>query len=651
MANTTEGGSRSLFAYLARRPALSVTTTTALVLCTAIVVLWLYTMYSTLFGQAETFTHASTFYLISLFLVFVLKPIGRPDWASPLNVWAVFDALMIVLTIGVFLYIRWDVDALAMRGTGAFADLEDRVVGAVLILITLEATRRTVGTSLALLGVAFFVYGTLSDVFPPPLGSAAVPLDRMIDTMFFDTSGIFGLPVAIVSTYIVIFLVFGALLYNTGIGTLFSDLAFIFTGRARGGPAKAAVVGSTLFGMVTGSASANVAVVGTITIPLMKQAGYRSEVAAGIEATASVGSLIAPPVMGAGAFVMAAYMGVSYWDVALMAVIPAALYYFYVFMCVHFEAVRHDIRRWDGVLPVFKEVLRARGHLLAPLVVLLVMLSRGTSAAQAAMWASLATIAVSFFRKETALTPWRLLSAMESAIRSGLTIFTACGAAGIIIGAVSTTGLGTRFTELLVIVSGNELWIAALLCALIGLVLGLGLTPTVVYLTMYALVIPALVRLGASEPGAHMMSFYYGLLGELTPPVAISAFTAAAIAGANPMTASWHAMRIGIAVYLLPLVFIYSPELLLIGNARGIALMVAQVLCALIFISSGSSGAFLTPLRRMERAAMIVAGLCLLLPSSTWSWVLAAALALPVILLQKLRSARRSALVGAGRAK
>jgi TRAP transporter 4TM/12TM fusion protein len=367
----------------------------------------------------------------------------------------------------------------------------------------------------------------------------------------------------------------------------------------------------------------------------MKKAGYRPAVAAGIEATSSVGSLIAPPVMGAGAFVMAAYMGVSYWSVALMALVPALLYYFYVFMCVHFEAIRFDIKRWDAPLPPLKDVLRQRGHLLVPLVLLIALLVRGMSAAQAAMWASLTTIGVSYLRKETALTPWRILTAMEGGIRNGLTLFAACGAAGIIIGAVSTTGLGTRFTELLVYLSGNQLWIAAILSAFIGLVLGLGLTPTVVYLTMYALVIPALIHLGASEPGSHMMAFYYGLLGELTPPVAVSAFTAAAIAGANPMTASWHAMRMGLAVYLLPIMFVYSPEVMLIGKGPDIAIVIARAFAAVFLIAVASGGAFYAALRWFQRLIFVVAGICLLFPPSWWSTLVAVALVLPIIVMQR----------------
>ncbi|NLD55127.1 MAG: TRAP transporter fused permease subunit [Burkholderiaceae bacterium] len=640
----------SAFGYLAARPAWSATTAMAVAVSTSAAMLWFYAMYSTLFGQAETFSHASTFYLISLFLVFLLRPTRRASWNAPLNAWFIVDLLWALASVAVFLYIKWDVDALTMRGSGAFASDLDRTVAAVFILLTLEATRRTVGGSLALLAAGFFLYSVYSDWFPPPLKAAPMPLERMIDTMFFDTSGIFGLPVAIASTYIVIFLVFGALLFNTGIGRLFTELAFIFTGKARGGPAKASVLGSTMFGMVTGSASANVAVVGTITIPLMKQAGYRPQVAAAVEATASVGSLIAPPVMGAGAFVMAAFMGVSYWDVATMAIIPATLYFWYVFLCVHFEAVRNDIRPWTGALPRLRDSLRERGHLLLPIVLLVILLARGMSAAQAAMWGALATIAVSYLRRSSALTPWRILDAMEKAIVNGLTIFTACGAAGIIIGAVSATGLGTRFTELLVLLSGDQLWIGAILAAFIGLVLGLGLTPTVVYLTMYALVIPALVHLGASEAGAHMMAFYYGMLGELTPPVAISAFTAAAIAGANPMTTSWHTMRFGLLAYILPLVFVYSPELLLIGDTAAIATMVVRVFCGMLLIAAASSGALLQSLGWPARASLVIAGACLLLPSSWWSTALAVVLSIPVMHGQllaerqgtSLRSARES---------
>jgi TRAP transporter 4TM/12TM fusion protein len=318
---------------------------------------------------------------------------------------------------------------------------------------------------------------------------------------------------------------------------------------------------------------------------------------------------------------MAAFMGVSYWKVATMALVPALLYYSYVFLCVHFEAVRFGIKPWEGTVPRLSQALLERGHLLLPLLVLTSMLILGMSAAQAAMWGAIAAIGVSYLRRKTSLTPARILAAMETAIRNGLTIFTACGAAGIIIGSVSATGLGTRFTELLVLISGDQLWIGAALAAVIGLILGLGLTPTVVYLTMFALVIPALVRLGASEPGAHMMAFYYGMLGDLTPPVAISAFTAAALAGANPMTASWHAMRIGLAAYLLPLVFVYSPEILLIGDPVSIAWVIARTFFGIVCIAAASSGAFTAPLAAMARASLIFGGACLLLPG-LWLTVL-----------------------------
>lgn len=594
--NVSKDSYKYVIEFLASKPKLSFHTVLALLGGICIVFLWFYTMYSAFWGQAETFTHASTFYLTSLILVFIFFPFKRKKWFDAFSWWFAVDFILISVAFGILLYIRWDIDGFMFRG-GGMPNEFDHSISILLAVITLEATRRTVGLALSIIAILFFLYAGFSDAFfiPSILKVASMPFDRILDILLWDTSGIFGIPVSVVSTFIVILLIFGSMMFACGVGGLLTKIALSLTGGMVAGPAKAAVLGSSFFGMLTGSASSNVLVVGTFTIPLMKKIGFKSEIAGAIECCSSVGSLVMPPVMGAAAFIMAAFMGVSYWKVAFYAIIPALLYYFYVFLSVHFEAKKIGIGKQPSSIKLLP-VLLNRGHLLLPILVLFFAIFSGASPVLGAFWATICAFAVSCIKSETRMSVGTFLLSMEKAIRGGLVIFTACGAAGFIIAAVNITGVGLRFSEILLLITGGSLFLGCVVAILGGLILGLGLTPAVVYITMYALMVPALIKLGAPVVSAHMLSFYYGLLGELTPPVAISAFTAAAIAGGNPMTTSWHAMRIGLGLYLLPVIFVYHPELLLIGNAIGIILNILLVSFSIICLAAGFMGYLFTNL-------------------------------------------------------
>lgn len=580
--------------YLASKPKMSFITSLAIIGGICIFFLWFYTMYSAFWGQAETFTHASTFYLTSLILVFIFFPFKRNKWFDAFSWWFGVDFVLIAIAFGILLYIRWDIDGFMFRG-GGMPNEFDRSIAILLSIITLEATRRTVGIGLSIIAILFFLYTGFSDAFfiPNILKVAAMPFDRILDILLWDTSGIFGIPVSVVSTFIVILLIFGSMMFASGVGELLTKIAMGLTGGMVAGPAKASVLGSSFFGMLTGSASSNVTVVGTFTIPLMKRIGFKPEIAGAIECCSSVGSLIMPPVMGASAFIMAAFMGVSYWKVALYSIVPALLYYFYIFLTIHFEAKKIGIGKRPSSIRLLP-ILKSRGHLLLPILVLFYAIFSGSSPVLGAFWATICGFAISWIKAETRMSVGTFLLSMEKAIRSGLVIFTACGAAGFIIAAVNITGVGLRFSEILLLITGGNLFIGCVVAIFGGLILGLGLTPTVVYITMYALMVPALIKLGAPEVSAHMLSFYYGLLGELTPPVAISAFTAAAIAGGNPMTTSWHATRIGLGLYLLPIIFVYHPELLLTGSPIAIILNILLVAFSITCLAAGFMGHLFT---------------------------------------------------------
>ena len=437
--------------------------------------------------------------------------------------------------------------------------LSDKIMGCIMVVLLLEAVRRVLGLALPITATAFLVYGLFIAQLEP---------QRMIDQLYMTTEGIFGIPLSVSATYVLIFVVFGTFMERTGTGQLFMDFATGLTGHQVGGPGKVAVVSSSLFGTISGSAVANVMVTGQISIPLMKRTGFRPEFAGAVEAVASTGGQIMPPIMGAAAFVMAEFLGVSYGQVVLWALIPAVLYYLACFSAVHFEARRLGLTGLPRAeLPKLGQVLRRDGHLFIPVALILAVMYSGYSAPMAALVGTLSCFPVAALRAHTRVnvTFANLIGAMVDGARNTLAVALACAAAGVVVGVVTLSGLGIVFTQFVVHLAANMLFVALFLTMIAGMILGMGIPTTPAYIIMTALLVPAIVKLGVVVPAAHMFAFYFAILSAITPPVALAVFAACGIAKSDLWATGWAAMKIGAAGFIVPYMFVYAPSLLMIG--------------------------------------------------------------------------------------
>jgi TRAP transporter 4TM/12TM fusion protein len=437
-----------------------------------------------------------------------------------------------------------------------------------------------------------------------------------------------------------LFVIFGAFMEKSGTGQLFMDFALSITGKSAGGPGKVAVISSSLFGTVSGSAVANVMVDGPITIPLMKRSGFRPSFAAAVEAVASTGGQLMPPVMGAAAFVMAEFLAVPYAQVALWAVIPALLYYASVFFAVHFEAKRYKLAGVpESELPKFRQVILQRGHLFIPILTILFGLFLGYSAPLCALIAALICLPVALMRKLTreGITWMTALQALEDGARSALSVAMACACAGIVIGCVTITGLGIVFTQVVIELANNSLFLALLLTAIAGIVLGMGMPTTPAYIVMVSLLVPAIIKLGVDAPSAHMFALYFAILSAITPPVALAVFAAAALAKANMWESGFAAMRAAAPAYIVPFMFVYEPSLLLIFKAdtSWLTLLwsVTTALIGVIALAGGFFGWLIGYATVLHRALLLIAAGCLIKPG-LWTDMAGFGLLALVLLLQ-----------------
>jgi TRAP transporter 4TM/12TM fusion protein len=431
------------------------------------------------------------------------------------------------------------------------------------------------------------------------------------------TEGIFGIPLSVSASYVLIFVLFGSFMERTGTGQLFMDFAMALTGHTAGGPGKVSVVSSSLFGTISGSAVANVMVDGPISIPLMKRSGFPPHFAAGVEATASTGGQIMPPIMGAAAFVMAEFLAVSYGQVVLWAIIPAILYYVACFAAVHFEAKRSGLMGLPrSELPKLGEVMRVRGHLFIPVLLILTVMYSGYSAPLAALVGTLACFPVAALRASTRPNVnWpNVRDAFVDGARNALGVALACACAGIVIGVVTLSGLGIVFTQFVTHLSQHTLLLALVLTMCAGIVLGMGMPTTPAYIIMTALLVPAIIKLGVIPPAAHMFAFYFAVLSAITPPVALAVYAAAGIAKADLWSSGWAAVKIGAAGFIVPFMFIYEPALLMIGDWPAIIQAFVTASAGIMLFAAGLHGYLITPARYWQRAVLIVAGLLLIDP-------------------------------------
>lgn len=533
--------------------------------------------------------------------------------------WAGFaiDLALIGYVIFALVWTIFDITAFHLR----YGEKEtpDLIVGGLMTLLILEVTRRAVGWAMVIITAFFILHALYANYFFGFFYGPPVRFEKFIDTLFMSSDGIFGIPLHVCATYIVLFIIFGALLIRSGAGRFFIDLAVSMTGHRVGGPAKASAVASGFMGTVSGSAVANVVTTGAFTIPLMRKVGYRPKFAAAVEACASSGGQITPPIMGAAAFIMAEFLETSYINVVLAAIIPAFLYFATVYFMVHLEAEKNGIGQIERrLLPQTGEVLRSGWHLLIALAVLVAFLLYGYTPMKSAFWGIVSLFVLSFIRPETRMSPVDIMAALESGVRATAPVTIACACAGLIIGSVFVSGLGLKFTQEVITISGGNLLILLSLTGISAIILGMGITTTAVYITVAALIVPALVKAGIEPIAAHMFAFYFGVVSTITPPVALAAFAAAAIANTGPMATAVESTRVGIAKYLVPLAFAYNPSLLLVGPTWLSAISTVAAIIGLYVLSTGLEGWYrgrLSPLQRF--AAIVAAALTLMPPTET----------------------------------
>ena len=486
-------------------------------------------------------------------------------------------------------------------------------LGILTIILVLESVRRTTGNVLPIIAVIFILYAKFGYLMPSVIANRGYSWTRIASQMYLTTEGIFGSPLGVSANYIVLFVLFGAFLNATGAGNFFMDIAFSATAWARGGPAKSSVVASGLFGSISGSACANVTTTGVFTIPLMIKTGYSREDAGAVETVASTGGLIMPPVMGSAAFIMSEMIGVPYIQILKAAIIPALLYYISLFFELDFIAQKNHIRGiLRSELRSLKETLLSGFEFFIPLVMLVVLMVRGYSPARSVTYSIICMVVVSFFRKAHRLNWVRLKQAITDGITGSVTICATCATAGIIVGVVTLTGLGLTLSSAIIQLASGRLMFALVLTMICSLILGMGMPSSAAYIVLAVLAAPALITLGVGKLTAHFFIFYFGVLSNITPPVALAAFAASSIAQTNAMKIGWNAVRLGCVAFIVPYFCVYGPSLLMQGAPQEILLCFVTALIGCWALSIAVSGFFRRNLIIVERVLFALGALALI---------------------------------------
>jgi TRAP transporter 4TM/12TM fusion protein len=560
-------------------------------------------------GPPEAFFFRGTHLLIAMVLTFLIFPGFRKGSRTTPGLIDLGLLALSCLTIGYlwanhnYLYDRF-----------VFVDdlrPPDLVLGTIFILLVLEATRRCIGLAMPLTALSFVVYALFFTNVRP---------ESLIEVNYLTTEGIFGIPLSVSATYVILFILFGAFVERSGTGKLFMDSSMSVAGHTAGGPAKVAVITSGLFGTISGSAVANVMTTGTFTIPMMYRLGYRPAFAGAVEAVASTGGQIMPPIMGAAAFVMAEFLGASYLEVATFALIPAVLYYIAVFFAVHFEAKRLGLM---GVpkeeLPKFFDVIKARGHLFIPLIIIITVLFMGYSAPMAALAGIMSVVPIALLRATTRkdISLSMIIGSLEDGAKGTLAIAMACACAGIVIGVIAQTGLGLDFTTLVLNAAQSNIYYALGLTMIAGIILGMGLPTTPAYIIQVALLVPALIKLGIVEQAAHLFVFYFAILSAITPPVAMAVYAAVGISKSPLWETGWAAVKLGATGYIVPFMFAFSPALLMIGPWDIVTVAITTALIGVICLASSLHGFLLVNLIWAERSMLFLAAILLIKPGPT----------------------------------
>jgi TRAP transporter 4TM/12TM fusion protein len=581
----------------------------------------------------------------ALVLSFLLYPWrgGRTPDRIP---WPDLGLAALSLASLAYLLVRYD-HVTARYPTADPLSRADMLVAAVGTLLVIEATRRTIGASLPLVALGFIAYALAGPWLPGALHHRGLTLELLLDQTFFTSEGIFGIPLGVAGSYVILFIIFGAFLEKSGAGQFFMNFANAIAGGQRGGPGKVAVVSSSLFGTISGSAVANVMVDGWLTIPMMKRTGFKPEAAAAIEAVASTGGQIMPPIMGAAAFVMAEFLGVSYGKVMLAALIPAIFYYGALFAAIHLNAVKSGLR---GIareeLPVLGTIIVRQGHLFLPLLIIFALLAQGFTATYAAIIATVSVIMLSWVRPESRVGVHRAVAALREGAEQTVPVAMATAAAGIVIGVILQLGLAIRFTSFLVDVAGGNLIVALVITMVAGVILGMGMPTTPAYIMQAALLIPALIKLGVVPIAAHMFAFYFSCLSAVTPPVALAVYAAASISRCSLWGAGWQAVKFAAAGFIVPFFFVYSPALVFEGTWGQILLALVTGSIGVVALAASLEGYFLRVATWLERAFFLAAAILLIDPHLMTD-VVGLACLLVALGLQKFRPAVAATAEGA----
>lgn len=560
--------------------------------------------------------HRALHWLFMSVLLFALYPFSKKR--SPLTRMSAPDVILLVVSVGICVWI-FIYSTSIMKRAGTYGTM-DVVMGTILALIVLEAARRAAGPAVPLIAIVFIGYALFGPYLPDVLAHKGYSIERLSTYLSLSTDGIFGVPIGVSANFILLFILYGALLRKTGAGQFFTDVAFALTGWTRGGPAKAAVVSSTFFGMISGSSVANTVTTGTFTIPLMKRTGYPANFAGGVEAASSTMGQIMPPIMGAAAFIMAEFLSVPYYKVCIAAAIPATLAFFSTFMQVHFRAVSLGLSGLPrNELPKISSAFAAGWHHLFSIFLLIAFLMQDFSPERAVFWAIIATIATSFimsFVRKESLKAFvkNILGGLEEGAIGAVEVAAACAAAGIIIGSITMTGLGIKFSSLIVDASLGKLYLALPFTMIACLFLGMGVPTTAQYVIISALVAPALVQMGVLPMAAHLFILYFGTRADITPPVALAAYAAAGIARSDPWKTGLAAFQLGIAGFIIPFMFIYSPELLFVGSLWKILLALLTATFGVTCLAAAVQRCLLVKTRWYEAALLLVTALLLIKP-------------------------------------
>lgn len=570
-------------------------------------------VYMNLFANWDERVRRSLFVGIVIILSFLVYPAKKGSTKK--NHIPIYDIVLMVLGAGAYFYFVINFKTIIGHAT-RISQLEV-IVGIIGILVLAETCRRVVGIPILCVATVFIGYAFYSGLgagraFPQVLKS-------IVYNLFYTTSGVIGTPIGVCSTYIALFILFGAFLEATGISEFFIQLANSLAGASTGGPAKVAVISSALCGMVSGSSVGNTVTTGSVTIPLMKKTGYKGEFAGAVEAAASTGGQIMPPIMGAAAFLMAEMVGVQYSEIAMRAIFPALLYFTGIFITVHLEAKRLGLK---GIakedLPKFVPLFIRQGYLLIPLVTLVAMVMMGYTMSRSAVIATLLAILVSIPNKSTRMNPTRFVNALETGGKNTLSVAVACGIAGIIAGVVTMTGLGQILISAIVSVAGDRVIIALFLTMLTCIVLGMGVPTTANYIIMATTCAPILVNgMGINKIAANMFVFYFGIVADITPPVALAAYAGSAIAKSNPMKTALNASRLAIAAFIVPYIFAFNPAMLFIdADMVQVVIIIVTSLVGLTGVAGGLEGYMVTNMNPIQRILAVVGGLCLIIPGT-----------------------------------